>query len=180
MDLNNTRIVVADIETTGLAIKLDRIIELGVVEIINGKITTKFSKLFKGGRSHPYLQKSLHRIKDKDRMKQPTFGESAKNIARFLSNCYLITHNGKRFDVPMLQYHLGLEHQLMVETKFIDTLVLTRKVKKFDDTDKNLEFLANYYNLDYGNHRGLGDAVTTFELFKKLCQELNYQNLSEC
>ncbi len=172
-----SRVCVVDIETTGLQKQLDRIIELGVVEYVDNELKLEFSKLFGGGRCIPFLSKSIHKIKDRDRKGKPTFEECAEKVSGFLSNCYLVTHNGKRFDIPMLEIKLG--KYKIVNSKYIDTLVIARKLDKFKDKNKDLKSLASYYNIDYGNHRGLGDAQTTFELLKCLMQEMNITKLED-
>ena len=177
MDIfRNTRIIALDIETTGVNIEFDRIIELGVVEYENGNLIREYTKLFSGGRSLPYLVKSIHGIRDRDRKKEKTFEESAEKVASYLSNAYLLGHNIKKFDKPMIDYKLSLGGCKLENVKLIDTLILARKFKFASNT---LEWLANHFNLEYGNHRGLGDSKTCYELFLKLIEKLDVKDLKE-
>ena len=67
--LKNNTVVVFDIETTGLNIDLDEIIEFGAVKIYNGEIVEKKSILFSGDFiCSPFLVKNVHQIKDIDRV----------------------------------------------------------------------------------------------------------------
>ena len=73
--LNNHTVIVFDIETTGLNILLDSIIELGAVKVKNGEVIETKNMLF-GGKMicSPFLVKNVHHIKDIDRINCKTFG----------------------------------------------------------------------------------------------------------
>jgi DNA polymerase-3 subunit alpha (Gram-positive type) len=49
--LKDKRILALDIESTGLSTIYNTIIELGVIEVINGEVKTEYTKLFGGGHS---------------------------------------------------------------------------------------------------------------------------------
>jgi DNA polymerase III epsilon subunit-like protein len=154
------------------------IIELGVIEIVNGEVKTEYSKLFGGGHSSMYLVRKIHHIKDSARKGKKTFKECAEKIASFLSNSIIVTHNGNSFDIPMIQQKLHEAGHEIKNFKSIDTLQLVKKMRKEEQTEddkkqskrNNLGALCKEFGLIYGgedgskSHRGLEDAEATLDL----------------
>jgi DNA polymerase III epsilon subunit-like protein len=176
--LKNKKLIALDIETTGLNIMFNTIIELGVIEIINGKVKTEYSKLFGGGHSSMYLVRKIHHIKDSERKGKKTFKECAEKIASFLSDSIIITHNGNAFDIPMIEQKLHDAGYEIKNFKSIDTLQLVRKMRKEENIEEEkkqtkrntLGSLCKEFGLIYGgengdkSHRGLEDAEATVDL----------------
>ena len=162
--LKSYRIVCLDLETTGLSAIFNNIIELGVVEIVNGEIKTKYSRLFGGGRSSMYLVRKVHKIRDFEREGKTTFAESAKSVADWLNGAVLLTHNGAKFDIPFMKRKM---EEVRVSLNFpfqIDTFLLS---KKYGDHEfHSLKWLCEKYGIPYGdeNHRGLTDCICTVQL----------------
>lgn len=176
--LKNKKLIALDIETTGLNIMFNTIIELGVIEIIDGKVKTEYSKLFGGGHSSMYLVRKIHHIKDSERKGKKTFKECAEKIASFLSDSIIITHNGNAFDIPMIEQKLHDAGYEIKNFKSIDTLQLVRKMRKEENIEEEkkqtkrntLGSLCKEFGLIYGgengdkSHRGLEDAEATVDL----------------
>ena len=176
--LKDKRILALDIESTGLSTIYNTIIELGVIEIINGEVKTEYTKLFGGGHSSMYLVRKIHHIKDSERKGKQTFKECAEKIADFLSNSIIVTHNGNSFDLPMINQKLKDAGYQIDNYRSIDTLQLVRKMRKNEgvDDDKKqqkrntLGSLCQEFGLTYGGedgknaHRGLEDAEATLDL----------------
>lgn len=165
--LKNKRLICLDIETTGLDITKNTIIELGVIEVVGGKVKTEYTKLFGGGASPVYLMRNVHKIKDSDRKGKKTFKQCAEKIAEYLSNAVIITHNGDGFDIPMIQKKLSEAGYSIQNSKYIDTLKIARKLKHESNSLGNL---CKEYGIEYGgsdgtrSHRGLEDAYATLDL----------------
>jgi DNA polymerase-3 subunit alpha (Gram-positive type) len=174
----NKRLLAIDIETTGLSTIYNTIIELGVIEIVNGEVKTEYNKLFGGGHSSMYLVRKIHHIKDSMRTGKKTFKECAEKIADFLSNSIIVTHNGNSFDIPMIQQKLNEAGYKIENFKSIDTLQLVRKMRKKEGEDEEkkqqkrntLGNLCKEFGLIYGGesgsnaHRGLEDSEATIDL----------------
>lgn len=159
--LRNRRLICLDIETTGLDILFNTIIELGIIEYVDGVEKQRYSRLFGGGHSSMYLVRKIHHIKDASRRRLPTFKDCADKISNFLSNSCIITHNGTKFDIPMIEQKLSEVNCKLENCTYIDTFLIA---KKLVHDSNSLEALAKQYNLEYGGHRGLGDAETTLQL----------------
>lgn len=173
------RIIALDIETTGLSNTFNTIIELGVIEVQNGMVVQRYSRLFGGGHSSMYLVRKIHQIKDSERKFKPTFKECAEKISKYLSNAILVTHNGNAFDIPMIQNKCNSIGFPLEGIKVIDTLQLARKMRKNeegnDDEKKQhgrntLENLCKEFGLQYGGeeggnaHHGLEDSEACLDL----------------
>jgi DNA polymerase-3 subunit epsilon len=95
-------LVFFDLETTGMNISRDRIIELAMVKLMpNGEQYTRTDRV------HPEMpipaeSSMIHGIYDEDIKDAPTFKSIAKQLARFLEGCDLSGFNIIRFDVPVL------------------------------------------------------------------------------
>ena len=180
------RLIACDLETTGLSVLYNTIIEIGCVEVNNGKVVkfgskSGFTRLFSGGHSSMYLVRKVHHIKDSDRSseKYSTFKQSAEKISEYLSNSILVTHNGNSFDIPMIQQKLTEAGFPLHDFKSIDTLQLVRKMRKKESGEEDekrqhgrntLENLCREFGLVYGGdegrnaHRGLEDAEACLDL----------------
>ncbi len=109
MRLNLKRpLVVFDLETTGLDISHDHIVELCYIKVEpNGNEESRTLRLRPvdalGRTVHiPEATTQLHGIKDEDVADCPTFGEVAQELVRTFENCDFAGFNSNRFDVPML------------------------------------------------------------------------------
>lgn len=174
--LDNQTVIVFDIETTGLNLTLDTIIEFGAVKIKNNEIIEQKNLLFGGDFiCSPFLVKNVHKIKDIDRKNKPLFKDCICEIYDYLNNNIVITHNGKHFDVPFLNEKMK-PYGMQLNIRMIDTILLARKL---NFKSNSLEFLSSYYKIDYGSHRGLGDAISTYQLVNKLAEDLNITNINQ-
>lgn len=91
-----------DLETTGINITNDRIVEVSVAKLHpNGEKEIKTMRL-NPGRAIPLESSLIHGIYDDDVKDAPKFQQIAKSLAVFLEGCDLAGYNIVKFDVPML------------------------------------------------------------------------------
>lgn len=176
----NRRLICLDIESTGLSVMYNTIIELGAVEVDRGKVVNEHTRMFGGGHSSMYLVRKVHRIKDSERRGKKTFKQCAQRISDYLSNSIIVTHNGNSFDIPMIQQKLSEAGYPLHDFKSIDTLQLVRKMRKKEEGEEDdekrqagrntLGSLCREFGLVYGgdeggrSHRGLEDAEACLDL----------------
>ncbi|PCJ82798.1 MAG: DNA polymerase III subunit epsilon [Flavobacteriales bacterium] len=91
-----------DLETTGVNVASDRIVEYSVL-----KINPDGSQEIKTQRINPTVpipatSSEIHGIYDIDVKDAPTFNEIAAELNEFLANCDLAGYNSNKFDVPLL------------------------------------------------------------------------------
>jgi DNA polymerase-3 subunit epsilon len=91
-----------DLETTGINITQDRIIEIAVIKLLpNGEIQRK-TNLLNPTIPIPPESTAIHGISDKEVADKPPFKEVAKEYARFLEGADLAGFNILKFDIPVL------------------------------------------------------------------------------
>ncbi len=102
-----------DLETTGINITNDRIIEIAVIKLMpNGEIQKKTNLINPGVTILPEST-AIHGISNEDVQGKPTFKEVAKEYARFMEGADLSGFNILKFDIPML-----VEEFLRAEVEF--------------------------------------------------------------
>lgn len=111
----NKPLAVIDLETTGVNIARDRIVEISVARAnVDGTVDVK-TKRINPTIPIPYETSLIHGIYDEDVKDEPTFKQLAKSLAQFLEGCDLAGFNSNRFDVPLL-----VEEFLRVESDMFD------------------------------------------------------------
>lgn len=104
MRLNLRRpIVFFDLETTGLNLTTDRIVEISVVKLIPGQSEPEVKTHRVNPEMHiPEEATAVHHITDADVANSPRFKQLAKSLAKYLEGCDIAGFNSNRFDIPML------------------------------------------------------------------------------
>lgn len=91
-----------DLETTGINIATDRIVEISILRIDPGGKKDSVTLRVNPEVPIPPESTAVHGISDDDVADAPTFAQVARNIARMLEGCDLAGYNAGRFDVPLL------------------------------------------------------------------------------
>lgn len=103
MKLNLTRpIAFIDLETTGINISNDRIVEIAIVKILPDGTSQVKRKLINPLIPIPSGASDVHGITDDMVKDAPSFKQVANEIKQFMDNCDMGGYNSNRFDVPML------------------------------------------------------------------------------
>lgn len=154
-----------DIEATGLGTKIEKIIEIGAVKVINGKITDKYSTLVNPGRTLTPRIIELTGICDTDLKDAPTIEEVIGEFITFTE------------DLPVLGHHLLTDYAfikqaavnkgLSFEKEGVDTLKIARACLPLNES-KRLGDLCRFYDIDMSAHRAYNDALATHRLFECL------------
>ena len=103
IQLNLTRhIAFFDLETTGVNVASDRIVEISIL-----KMSPDGTKEIKTKRINPTIpipigSSEIHGIYDKDVENEPTFKGIAKSLSEFLKDADLAGYNSNKFDIPIL------------------------------------------------------------------------------
>lgn len=104
MNLQLSRdLIFFDIESTGLNVIRDRIIQLALIKYsAKGKPTEERTYLINPGIPISEEAMRIHGITPKDVARKPTFSQIAQELYDFIGNADLAGYNSNRFDVPML------------------------------------------------------------------------------
>ena len=91
-----------DLETTGVNLSTDRIVEIAIIKLLpDGTKETK-QKYINPEMPIPAETTAIHGITDDMIKDAPTFKQIGNEIKQFLENCDLGGYNSNRFDIPML------------------------------------------------------------------------------
>ena len=95
-------IVFFDLETTGVQVAKDRIVEIAILKVFpNGNKESK-TWLVNPTIPIPAATTQIHGISDKTVANEPTFIDLAHKISKLIHNCDLAGYNSNRFDIPLL------------------------------------------------------------------------------
>lgn len=100
-------LVFFDIETTGLDLKADRIVELAFIKVTPGGDVLERERRFNPGIPIPPEATAVHGITDADVAHEVSFCQTAKSLGEILDGCDLAGFNVRRFDIPMLVHEFG-------------------------------------------------------------------------
>ena len=173
MELNlKNPIIFFDLETTGVDISKDRIVEISLVKVSPGssepEVKTRRIRPVddKGQTMHiPEEASAVHGIYDKDVADAPAFRQIAKSLADYIKGCDLGGFNSNRFDVPILAEEFlraGVDIDLK-KRKFVDVQTIFHK--------KEQRTLTAAYKFYCGKtledaHSAQADTLATYEVLK--------------
>lgn len=158
-------IVFFDLETTGINISSDRIVELCYIKVYpNGNEESKSMRI--NPEMHiPESASAVHGIYDSDVAECPTFKQIAKDLANVLEGCDFAGFNSNRFDVPMLVEEFlraGININIR-NRKFVDVQNIYHKLER-----RTLSAAYQFYcGKDLENaHSAFADTQATYEVLK--------------
>lgn len=169
-------IVFFDLETTGLNITEDRIVELSFIKVMpDGEEISKTYR-FNPGRPIPPESTAVHHISDADVADKPLFKDFAKTLAQMFIGCDFGGFNSNRFDIPMLdeEFHrAGVDFDFS-KARFVDVQTIFHKMEP-----RNLGAAYRFYcGKEIENaHSADADTRATYEVLK--AQIERYPNLGE-
>ncbi|MEZ4722244.1 MAG: 3'-5' exonuclease [Flavobacteriales bacterium] len=154
-----------DLETTGLSVGADRIVEIAIL-----KINPDGSRTMRAHRVNPEMpiseeSTSIHGISDEDVAAEPTFSDLAPSLFKFLFDCDLAGYNSNKFDIPMLVeefLRVGVEFDFQ-ERKFVDVQNVFHKMEQ-----RTLKAAYQFYcGKELENaHSAEADIEATFEILE--------------
>ena len=166
MNLQITKpIAFIDLETTGINVSNDRIVEIAIV-----KIAPDGSKIVKRKIVNPTIPIpqgaiDVHGITNEIASAAPTFKEVANEIKQFIEGCDIGGYNSNRFDIPMLveeflrcDIDIEIEDRKMIDVQKVYHLMEQRTLSAAYKFYCNKELL--------GAHGAEVDATATYEVLE--------------
>jgi DNA polymerase III subunit epsilon len=152
-----------DLETTGITITTDRILEIAIIKIMPDGEQVKKAFRLNPGIAIPEQSTAIHGITDADVADKPSFKQVANEIKQFLDNCDLAGYNSNRFDIPLLTEEFlraGLDINFK-DRKMVDVQQIFMKMEK-----RTLEAAYKFYcNKEIINaHSAEADTLATYEV----------------
>lgn len=162
-------IVVLDVETTGLKVRGDSIIEVSAIKY-EEKFTTPtscFTSLVKPKKPIPASAAAINGITDEMVSNAPYFEQIADSFSKYIEGCNILGHN-LPFDLKFL-FCGGV--QFSEKVRYYDTLDLVKRTldRGTDVYDYKLDTLAEHFGI-YRDiaHRSLSDCLATSFVFRGL------------
>jgi DNA polymerase III subunit epsilon len=163
-----------DLETTGVSLSTDRIVEIAVIKLLPDGSRQVKRKLLNPQMPIPKVTSDIHGITDEMVKDAPTFKQAANEIKVFIEGCDLGGYNSNRFDIPILMEEflragidVDLSKRKMVDVQHIfytmEPRTLTAAYKFF--CEKEL----------IDAHSAEADVSATIDVF--LAQLKKYENL---
>lgn len=158
-------IIFFDIESTGLDIAKDRIVEISILKVFPDEHEECYTY-----RLNPQIPISeeatkIHGITNEDIKDCPTFKDISKTLSKIIEGSDIGGFNSNRFDIPLLAEEF-LRHDNHIDLrrcKFIDVQTIFHKMEK-----RTLEAAYNFYcNKELINaHSAIADAKATYEVLQ--------------
>jgi DNA polymerase-3 subunit epsilon len=162
-------IAAVDVETTGLSLAHDRVVEVAVVRGRLGGEPERWSTLVHPGRR--VAATHIHGIDDDMVARAPTFGEVAPRLATVLFGACVVAHNAP-FDLGFLAEEHHRAGLAWTEPPHVDTLSIARRNYRFGSN--SLVALCARHDIPLGRaHRALADAEATWRLLGALLRPLD-------
>lgn len=154
-----------DLETTGLNIASDRIVEISIVKVMpNGDKEIK-TKLINPTIPISKEASAVHGITDEDVKDKATFKEVANELNEFIKDCDLAGYNSNKFDIPLLaEEFLRANIDFEVTNRnLVDVQNIFHKMEQ-----RTLSAAYQFYcNKDLTNaHSAEADTTATFEILE--------------
>ena len=159
-------LVVFDLETTGLDLVKDRIIQISYIKVYPDGKEERGDELINPERPIPQLVTELTGISDDDVKDKPTFKELAQTIVDKFTGCDFAGFNSNHFDVPLLAEEFlraGIDFDFS-KCRLIDACNIFRKMER-----RNLAAAYKFYcgrkmEEDFEAHRADQDTEATYRV----------------
>lgn len=169
--MDRREFVAFDLETTGLAPRDHRIVEIGAVRFSEeGRELGRFEQLVNPGRPVSPSAQRVHGLSDADLAGAPGAPEVLARFVEFLGDpgrSFLVAHNAA-FDAGFLGRELCLAGMRLPSHRVFDTLALARR-RLAELPSHRLSRLATALGLDESTpHRASADATRVKQLWLRL------------
>ena len=161
-----------DLETTGVNVSLDRIVEISILKIFpNGNKESK-TWLVNPGVPIPLEASNIHGITNDIVKNEPLFKMIASDIKSMINNCDLAGFNSNKFDIPLLAEEL-LRSEIDFSLDNVATIDVQNIFHKMEQ--RTLSAAYQFYcgkSLDNA-HSSKADTLATFEVLESQIEKYN-------
>jgi len=165
-----------DLETTGVNVASDRIVEISILKLLPDHSTEVSTFRINPGMPIPAESSAIHKIFDKDVKDSPTFKQMAAQLISILDQCDLAGYNSNKFDIPLLvEEFLRVEADFDIQDrKLIDVQNIFHKMEQ-----RTLAAAYKFYcNESLENaHSAEADVRATYEVLNAQLEK--YENLED-
>ena len=159
-------LVIFDLETTGLDMVNDRVIQLSYIKVYPDGKEIRGDMLINPEKHIPQLVEQLTGIKDADVADKPTFKQVAAKLNEEFTGCDFAGFNSNFFDIPMLAEEFlraGIDFDFS-KCRLIDACTIFKKMER-----RNLAAAYKFYcgramEEDFEAHRADQDTEATYRV----------------
>ena len=182
MKLNITKpLVVFDLETTGLDLVNDRIIQISYIKVMPSGEEKRENIFVNPGKPIPPLVQQLTGITDADVADAPSFKSMAASLATKFKGCDFAGFNSNHFDIPMLAEEFlraGIDFDFS-SFRLIDAQTIFHKMER-----RNLAAAYKFYcgrkmEDDFEAHRADQDTEATYRVLMGELDKYSAENQTE-
>lgn len=175
--LKETEYVVFDIETTGLSVINNKIIELAGVKMRDEKVIDRFATFVNPHERIPYNIQQLTNINDDMVRGAPELEDVLPKFREFVGDAVLVAHNA-RFDIGFIQANLKSLGQPPMDNPVLDTLEMARLLLP-NLKNHRLNTLSDRFKVSLENHhRAVDDAEALGYVLYHLIKEAENQRIT--
>ena len=171
--LEHLPVLVLDTETTGLEVSRDRVIAIGGLRLVGGRMyrATSFDHLVNPGTPIPPRSTAIHGITDPMVADAPPFAEVYATLRNAMKETVVVGHQ-IAFDLAMLRAECARHGCAWDEPRSLDTLLLVATLVP-GLVGASLDIVADELGVSiHGRHTALGDSLVTAEVFASLLPRL--------
>ena len=172
------KIIIYDLETTGLELTKDKIIEGYFYDIVN---ETCIHLICDPEIPIPAEVSKINGWTDLDIRGKKTFREELPNLLEFCTDdCMLIAHNNDNFDkLILLTNMINNGYKRPTNWKFIDTCKLAN-IAYPDMVNYKQETLQKKFKISIGNnHKANKDVLDLFKIYENICSKLELDPIND-
>ena len=167
MKLNITRpLIVFDLETTGLDLVRDRIIQISYIKVLPGGKEQRENLLINPCKPIPQEVTELTGISNDDVKDAPSFKDVVQQLSEKMKDCDFAGYNSNHFDIPMLAEEFlraGIDFDFS-KCRLIDAQTIFHKMER-----RNLAAAYKFYcgrkmEEDFTAHRADEDTEATYRV----------------
>ena len=164
MELKLTRpLAFLDLETTGINVASDRIVEISLLKILPDGSKETLTMLINPTIPIPYEVTLIHHITDNDVKDSPKFRDAAHKLIQFIGNADLAGYNSNKFDIPLLveeflRADVGFD---ITGRRFVDVQNIFHKMEQ-RTLSAAYKFYCNKEHIQA--HSAEADTIATYEI----------------
>jgi DNA polymerase III subunit epsilon len=171
------KICFVDIETTGMSLKNDRVIEVGVLRIEDGKLIDTFNSLINPQTYIPPEIEILTGITKIDVESAPTFYQIKNDLKKILEDCVFVAHN-VRFDFSFLKTEFK-RFDLEFNPKHFCTVKLSRSLFPQHHHHNLDSIISRYGFINEKRHRAFDDAKVLWDFYQMVLKNFEEEKVLE-
>lgn len=168
---------VFDIETTGLSVNFDKIIEIAAIKVQNGQIIDEYTTYVNPERPISVLTTNITSIKNSDVAMAPKIEEVIHDFKNFFNGTIMVAHNA-HFDMGFVIEEMKRNGIYEDEMTVIDTLQFARHCYSHELKRFNLKAVAKYFKVQLvQHHRAIYDTRATSDIFISMIRDIRKQGI---